>query len=143
MSDVIDRACQHVDETLELRILKHINRPVGVSAFECEDCGEVIPVERRMKITGGVCEMTRYHDLTTKNFDCIVSNHQLCIDISVFMPVIEENDIVILREYKGVRVKTFIVNSVIRDDVSCDYSYGNIRYELKLLSPNFFFREGE
>ncbi len=87
--------------------------------------------------------MTRYHDLTTKNFDCIVSDSQLCIDVSVFMPVIEENDIVILREYKGVRVKTFIVNSVIREDVSCDYSYGNIRYELTSLSPNFFFREGE
>ncbi|MDB6374120.1 TraR/DksA family transcriptional regulator [Photorhabdus bodei] len=52
MSDVIDRACQHVDEILERRILRHINLPVSVSAFECEDCGELIPAERRMKVVG-------------------------------------------------------------------------------------------
>ncbi|OCA54626.1 TraR/DksA family transcriptional regulator [Photorhabdus namnaonensis] len=52
MSDVIDQACQHAEETLERRILRHINRPVSVSAFECEDCGELISSERRMKVMG-------------------------------------------------------------------------------------------
>ncbi|MGV7960376.1 TraR/DksA family transcriptional regulator [Photorhabdus tasmaniensis] len=55
MSDVIDRACQYAEETLERRILRHINRPVSVSVFECEECGELIPSERRMKVIGVTC----------------------------------------------------------------------------------------
>ncbi|WP_340617193.1 TraR/DksA family transcriptional regulator [Xenorhabdus entomophaga] len=52
MFDVIDRACQHAEETLERQIAQHVNRPVGVSAIECEDCGEVIPEIRRIQVMG-------------------------------------------------------------------------------------------
>ncbi|MCC8421411.1 TraR/DksA family transcriptional regulator [Photorhabdus thracensis] len=52
MSREIDRACQHAEKTLEHRISEHINRSVGVSAFECEECDQPIPVERRMSIAG-------------------------------------------------------------------------------------------
>ncbi|MBE8597857.1 TraR/DksA family transcriptional regulator [Xenorhabdus sp. BG5] len=53
MFDVIDRACQHTEKTLERQIAAHVNRPVGVSAFECEDCGEAIPETRRAQVMGG------------------------------------------------------------------------------------------
>lgn len=52
MSREIDRACERTAEILERRIAAHVNRPVGVSAFECADCGQPIPTERRMIITG-------------------------------------------------------------------------------------------
>lgn len=37
---------------MERQIAAHINRPVGVSAFECEDCGEAIPETRRAQVMG-------------------------------------------------------------------------------------------
>ncbi|CDL80443.1 TraR/DksA family transcriptional regulator [Xenorhabdus cabanillasii] len=52
MFDVIDRACQHAEEVLERRIAEHVNRPVSISAFECEDCGEPIPEIRRIQVIG-------------------------------------------------------------------------------------------
>ncbi|CEE91284.1 Uncharacterized 8.5 kDa protein in gpA 5'region [Xenorhabdus nematophila str. Anatoliense] len=52
MFDVIDRACQHAEETLARKISEHVNRPVGVSAFECENCGEAIPEIRRTQVIG-------------------------------------------------------------------------------------------
>ncbi|WP_289994119.1 MULTISPECIES: TraR/DksA C4-type zinc finger protein [Photorhabdus] len=52
MSREIDHACQHAEKTLERRISEHVNRSVGVSAFECEECDQLIPVERRMSIAG-------------------------------------------------------------------------------------------
>ncbi|MCP9267823.1 TraR/DksA family transcriptional regulator [Xenorhabdus sp. XENO-1] len=52
MFDVIDRACQYAEETLARQIAEHVNRPVGTSAFECEDCGEAIPEIRRIRVMG-------------------------------------------------------------------------------------------
>ncbi|CDH06567.1 TraR/DksA family transcriptional regulator [Xenorhabdus bovienii] len=52
MSKALDLAIQHVDEMLERRIAAHVNRPVGVSAFTCESCGNPIPEQRRMIIAG-------------------------------------------------------------------------------------------
>ncbi len=52
MFDVIDRASQYADEMLERQISAHVNRPVGVSAFECQDCGQPISEKRRMIIAG-------------------------------------------------------------------------------------------
>ncbi|CAM4055391.1 TraR/DksA C4-type zinc finger protein [Xenorhabdus thuongxuanensis] len=52
MSREIDRACEHAAEILERRIAAHVNRPVSVSAFGCEDCGRPIPTQRRMIIAG-------------------------------------------------------------------------------------------
>ncbi|KLU15550.1 MULTISPECIES: TraR/DksA family transcriptional regulator [Xenorhabdus] len=52
MSRELDRACERIAEMLACRIAAHVNRPVGVSAFECEDCGNPIPKERRMIIAG-------------------------------------------------------------------------------------------
>ncbi|PHM38563.1 TraR/DksA family transcriptional regulator [Xenorhabdus innexi] len=52
MFDVIDRASQHADEMLEFQISAHVNRPVGVSAFYCEECEQPIPEQRRKIIVG-------------------------------------------------------------------------------------------
>ncbi|PHM36189.1 hypothetical protein Xmau_04333 [Xenorhabdus mauleonii] len=52
MSKALDLAIQHAEELLEQRISAHVNRPVGVSAFECEVCGHAIPEKRRMIIAG-------------------------------------------------------------------------------------------
>ncbi|MDE9494201.1 TraR/DksA family transcriptional regulator [Xenorhabdus bovienii] len=52
MFDVIDRASQQAEETLERQIAAHVNRSVGVSVFECEDCGEAIPEIRRTQVLG-------------------------------------------------------------------------------------------
>ncbi|OKP03908.1 TraR/DksA C4-type zinc finger protein [Xenorhabdus eapokensis] len=52
MSRELDRACEHAAEILECRIAAHVNRPVGVSAFACEDCGQPIPAQRRRIVAG-------------------------------------------------------------------------------------------
>ncbi|WP_237386179.1 TraR/DksA family transcriptional regulator [Xenorhabdus sp. Sc-CR9] len=52
MSKALDLTIQHAEEMLERRIAAHVNRPVGVSAFECESCGNPIPEQRRMIIAG-------------------------------------------------------------------------------------------
>ncbi|MDC9603945.1 TraR/DksA C4-type zinc finger protein [Xenorhabdus griffiniae] len=52
MSREIDRACERTAEILERRIAAHVSRPVGVSAFKCEDCGAPIPKERCRIIAG-------------------------------------------------------------------------------------------
>ncbi|CAM3291648.1 TraR/DksA family transcriptional regulator [Xenorhabdus nematophila] len=52
MSKALDLALQHAEQLLEQRIAAHVNRPVGVSAFECEVCGHAIPEARRRIVTG-------------------------------------------------------------------------------------------
>ncbi|MBD2789993.1 TraR/DksA C4-type zinc finger protein [Xenorhabdus sp. DI] len=52
MSREIDCAIDCAAELLAQRIAAHVNRPVGVSAFECEICGGAIPAERRMIVPG-------------------------------------------------------------------------------------------
>ncbi|CDL86699.1 TraR/DksA family transcriptional regulator [Xenorhabdus cabanillasii] len=52
MSDHLDRACEYAADMLERQIAAHINRPVGVSAFYCEECEQPIPEQRRKVIAG-------------------------------------------------------------------------------------------
>ncbi|CDL83857.1 TraR/DksA C4-type zinc finger protein [Xenorhabdus szentirmaii] len=52
MSKELDCVLDCAAELLAQRIAAHVNRPVGVSAFECEVCGRAIPEERRMIIAG-------------------------------------------------------------------------------------------
>ncbi|PHM73691.1 TraR/DksA C4-type zinc finger protein [Xenorhabdus kozodoii] len=52
MSRQIDGACECAAEILERRIAAHVNRPVGVAAFVCEDCDQPIPEQRRRVIAG-------------------------------------------------------------------------------------------
>ncbi|PHM65703.1 hypothetical protein Xsto_01855 [Xenorhabdus stockiae] len=52
MSRQLDRACEHAADMLERRIAAHVNRPVGVSAFHCEECEQPIPEQRRKVILG-------------------------------------------------------------------------------------------
>ncbi len=52
MSRDIDYAIDRAAELLAQRITAHVNRPVGVSAFECQDCGKPISEKRRMIIAG-------------------------------------------------------------------------------------------
>ncbi|CDL86375.1 TraR/DksA family transcriptional regulator [Xenorhabdus cabanillasii] len=52
MSDHFDRASEYAADMLERQISAHVNRPVGVSAFSCEECEQPIPEQRRKVITG-------------------------------------------------------------------------------------------
>ncbi|MCC8380205.1 hypothetical protein Xsto_02993 [Xenorhabdus stockiae] len=53
MFDVdIDYACQQAEEILVRRIAQHVNRPIGISAFKCKDCGEPIIEIRRIQVLG-------------------------------------------------------------------------------------------
>jgi phage/conjugal plasmid C-4 type zinc finger TraR family protein len=52
MSDHIDRASEYAADMLNHRISAHVNRPVGMSAFRCEDCDQPIPEQRRQVIAG-------------------------------------------------------------------------------------------
>lgn len=55
MSDVIDNANDHAEQVLNRQIQAAINRPVGVSLFECANCGNPIPEQRRRAVVG--CEL--------------------------------------------------------------------------------------
>ena len=52
MSREIDLGCEHAELILEKQIQAVTHRPVGVSAFECIDCGCVISEQRRKAATG-------------------------------------------------------------------------------------------
>jgi phage/conjugal plasmid C-4 type zinc finger TraR family protein len=51
MSDVADDAMDLIDKTVEIGVAQ-IPRYTGISAFECEECGEEIPEGRRNAVKG-------------------------------------------------------------------------------------------
>ena len=52
MSKEIDLGCEQAEFFLEQRIKAVTGRYIGVSAFECIDCGNPIPEQRRMAVPG-------------------------------------------------------------------------------------------
>lgn len=51
MADIVDQADDVIEETVK-HGLKQIVRYTGISAKECEECGEPIPEGRRLAIPG-------------------------------------------------------------------------------------------
>lgn len=51
MADIVDLADGLIEKTLE-DALSNIPRYTGISAKECEDCGEEIPEDRRAAVQG-------------------------------------------------------------------------------------------
>lgn len=51
MADIVDLADGLIEKTLE-DALSHIPRYTGISAKECEECGEEIPEDRRAAVKG-------------------------------------------------------------------------------------------
>lgn len=51
MADIADDALELIDKTVELGVAQ-IPRYTGISAKECEECGEVIPEDRREAVKG-------------------------------------------------------------------------------------------
>ena len=52
MSRNLDRASEYEALIREHQINTVIKRPIGVSAFECDECGNPIPEERRIASPG-------------------------------------------------------------------------------------------
>lgn len=52
MSKNFDRASEYEMQMREHQINAAIKRPVGVSAFTCEECGRPIPEQRRLASVG-------------------------------------------------------------------------------------------
>ncbi len=52
MADAIDRAQQRAEELLADTLARATKRPVGVSAFICEECDNPIPEARRRACHG-------------------------------------------------------------------------------------------
>lgn len=52
MSKEIDRACENEELIREQQIKAVTNRRVGVSAFECDECGKPISEARRIAALG-------------------------------------------------------------------------------------------
>ncbi|MEQ4693312.1 TraR/DksA C4-type zinc finger protein [Providencia manganoxydans] len=61
MSKNFDRASEYEMQMREHQINAVVKRPVGVSAFTCEECGRPIPEQRRLASVGCI----RYIDCQT------------------------------------------------------------------------------
>ncbi|CRL65426.1 TPA: TraR/DksA family transcriptional regulator [Proteus mirabilis] len=70
MSKEMDLACEQSQLLLDKQIKAVTGRCVGVSAFECEDCGREIPEKRRIAVMGCIrcADCQTVYELKSKHY---------------------------------------------------------------------------